>query len=101
VKRYSHENDSSLNYVLNIEHPFTEPVNFKIDFNNIYGLCLAYNKITPDFVSRCHHHNEKVMTYSCNISKRILRAFELKMDVIMTDAPGVVMDSFMLYKKEY
>jgi hypothetical protein len=29
------------------------------------------------------------------------RAFDMKIDVIMTDAPGVVIDSFMEWEKEY
>jgi glycerophosphoryl diester phosphodiesterase len=97
----AYDTDPGLHYVLNLEHPDIKPANLIMDFNMLCGFGLAFSKLTPDFVSWCHQFDKKVMTYSCNTPKRIRRAFELNIDVIMTDAPGVVVDSFMTYKKEY
>jgi hypothetical protein len=67
----------------------------------ICGFCLAIKKVTSYFITWCRQFGKKVMTYSCNTLKRTRRAFEMKIDVIMTDASGVVIDSFMEWEKEY
>ena len=97
----AYENDPGLNYVLNIEHPVINSENLIVDMKRICGFCLAIKKVTPYFIAWCHQFGKKVMTYSCNTPKRMRRAVDMKIDVIMTDAPGAVIDSFMAREKEY
>jgi len=95
----AYEYDPGLNFVLNIERPVIHSNQLITDANRLCGFCLAFSKITPEFISWCHQNGKKVMAYSCNTPKSIQRAFDLNVDVIMTDDPGVVIDSFMEFKK--
>ncbi len=95
----TYDHDPGLQYVLNLDFPVSDADSLKMEFNKISGLCLSYRKITSDFISWFHLHDKKVMTYSCNIPQSIKKAVELKIDVIMTDAPHAVIDSFIAIKK--
>jgi glycerophosphoryl diester phosphodiesterase len=97
----AYENDPGLNYVLNLERPVIHSSQLITDVNRLCGFCLVFGKITPEFISWCHQHDKKVLTYSCNTQKNIRKALDLNLDVIMTDSPGAVIDSFMTFKKEY
>jgi glycerophosphoryl diester phosphodiesterase len=95
------KNDPGLNYVLNIEFPVLTEENLLMAMNSLCGFCLAFRRLTPEFISWSHHLGKNVLTYSCNTPGRIQLAFELKVDVIMTDSPGTVISSYRQYKKEY
>jgi glycerophosphoryl diester phosphodiesterase len=96
----AYKNDPDLKYVLNLEDSSIVTDHWIIDVNRLGGVCLPYRKLTPEFITWCHQFNKKVMTYSCNTRKRILKAICMKIDVVMTDDPGAVIDSFMEIKKE-
>jgi glycerophosphoryl diester phosphodiesterase len=95
----AYEQAPGLHYVLNMELPIFDSEKLSVDMKRLYGFCLAFSKLTPDFISWCHQCEKKIMTYSCNTPERIRRAFALKIDAVMTDAPGAVMNSFEECKK--
>jgi glycerophosphoryl diester phosphodiesterase len=95
------EIDPGLNFVLNIERPVIQSGQLTLDMNRLCGFCLSISKITPEFIAWSHQYGKKVMTYSCNTPKSVRKAFDLHLDVIMTDTPAAVIDSFMANKKEY
>lgn len=76
------------NYVLNLREPLALRKEMKQDLTYLHAFCLPIRSLTNGFVGAAHKRGQRVMTYSCNITRQVKKALDLKVDAIMTDKPG-------------
>ena len=49
-------------------------------------------RISGRFIKKVHARNQSAITYSCNGPEDAERAFEMQIDIIITDKPGWLAD---------
>lgn len=81
-------NDPTVNYILNLEVPETDPGRLNIDPEILYGYCIEHSLIHHAFADTVRGQNRILMAYSCNDAPTLRRLMEFDPDVIMTDDPG-------------
>lgn len=81
-------------YVLNVETPPPATEGHGLHDGTLYGICMPVRNLEKDFVETAHAGGLKVMTYACNVPRQVNKALDLKVDVILTDKPGWLVETF-------
>jgi glycerophosphoryl diester phosphodiesterase len=83
---HAHQMDTDLRYVLNL--PENTPMDSVKDASHLWAVDVRIGKLSARLAQWSRRRGLRLLTYTCNGPRQIIRAMRLGVDGIITDRPG-------------